>query len=359
MVMHREFADWYRIAALSPPGELLEQRWQAVSDLGTNLSAEQLIEVLRMYAVRPLPSFKAPEFFDAAFRKHDASFPVMSNAEELRVLAGAVLRNIIETDANAAIATSCGLVCSSFGSRLSSMPNKEHVDEAKRYLARMGTSLREVVLPKISSGNLSAPHFDSQLPAAVFAINQTPALRQPLITALTELAAGVSDLDSLRRTIFLQREELNLLWWLQNAFSRTLRVQFSEIPSSAAVCVFASELFDLTLFVPGPTAILGMVVASLSQTRDAGQPLSIQQILNATPRELRSRWISETSAIQTRGLCPLMSAAAKSLSTEGDSDWIPSYKKDMDVSPEEVHAPTDLSIQLYGERTFIKALSEM
>ena len=362
MVMHREFADWYRIAAVVPPSELLEQRWQAVADISDNLTAAQVIELLKLFAIRPSSGYEVPEFLDTAFRNHDASFPNHGHIEEMRVLAGAVLQAAIEEENGAAVAVACGLVCATFATRYSHLTNKEHVIAAQKFLSSRSIAIREHQVPPVET---SAPQFtneqiDALLPAGIFGPGATPSLRAPLLSLLADQVAlnesilkRVSDLWLLAQA---QREELNLLWWLQNEFSKEMDLPFSKLSTAQAACVLPLELADMTAFVPGPSAILGLIVSSLSKaTGDA--KCSIKDAVNTAPRKWREKKVLETSELST--LCPIHFAIAKSLETDGDDDWIPVYKKRSDIRVDEVFEVRDIAFQVYRERMFVRALREL
>jgi len=91
--------------------------------------------LLRLFCIGPQPDFETPEFLDEALRKQDTSLARRGNAEEMRVLAGAILRNAIETGTASATAISLGLVCTAFGGRLVYANSSGHVLAAEKYLA--------------------------------------------------------------------------------------------------------------------------------------------------------------------------------------------------------------------------------
>src|SRR5258708_4145125 len=127
MAIHKDFADWYRAASLTPAVDLLEARWRGVEAAAGALNALGPGELLRLHARQPQAGYKAPEFLDAAFRREDASFPNRDNTEELRVLAGAILRQVFEANGPLAVISALGLVSSSFGSRRQTVATPDHV----------------------------------------------------------------------------------------------------------------------------------------------------------------------------------------------------------------------------------------
>jgi hypothetical protein len=206
--------------------------------------------------------------------------------------------------------------------------------------------------------------FDELMPVAIFAANQTSPLRDPLFSTFNDESARLSmNLDlfgaALWRVVQVQREELNMLWWLQTKVSRDLRIPFSEFGERQAAVVFPKELADLTVFLPGPAAILGMILASLKTTRADDHGMSVAAAVNSTPRAWREKLSAEQAAAGLGDLCPVSLAMTKSLDTDGETDWLPVYRKQCDVKIEQDVARTELAAQVYTECLFEKSLSGM
>ena len=358
--MHNEFADWYRTASVDLPAGFLTQRWQGVEEATGGLTSAQIIALVRLFSIRPAIGGKAPDFLDAAFRKHDTAFPTRDNSQELRVLAGAILRNAIESNHAAAIAAAAGLVCATFGVRYQGVPNREHVEIARSFLIKRAMEIRASVPQTVKVKELSNERLEELLPAHFFAANQTPSMRAPLFGALLEQSKAIQaregEFSALKIALQSQREELNLLWWLQVSFSRDLNRPFAQLPNALAACIFPLELADLTLFVPGSTAIFGILVSALAQT--TGTLCTIQQAINATPRDWRTMRVEQQKS-PLDILCPVSFAMRKSLETSGEDDWVPVYKKLSDVRIDESLETREIAYQIYGERIFDRALAEM
>lgn len=362
MVMHKEFADWYRAAAVAPPQDVLEQRWKGVEEATAGLNAAQVSELLRLFAIRPAHGYAAPEFLDTSFRHHDSAFPTRNHIEELRVLAGAILRNAVETEHASSVAAAYGFTCIAFGSRYANLPTREHVKPAEQFLASRATAIRDSTGGndgKIAS--MSKERINEVFPATAFPPNQTPALREPLISVLIEQSTTNQSVDKRLNTIWrlvqAQREESNLLWWLQNSFSKDLAVPFTQLSAASSACIFPLELADLTVFIPGPSAILGMIVSAQGKT-SGNEESSIHGVVNAAPRGWRESRISQLSGQAVGALSPVLFAMSKSLDTDGEDDWLPSYRKQCEVKVDETYHVRDIAQQVYRERMFIRALSE-
>ena len=143
MAMARDFADWYRAASVVPPADTLEKRGAGVAQATTALTRGHVIDLVRLFVQRPQTGYQAPDYLDTAFRDHDAAFPAKGNIEELRVLAGAILRNAIEEEHATALAVAYGIVSAAVGSRYADLSNQDHVAFAHRFLAERAISVVE------------------------------------------------------------------------------------------------------------------------------------------------------------------------------------------------------------------------
>jgi hypothetical protein len=363
MSIHPEFADWYRAASVAPPQELLDKRWLGVEEAAQNVTALGAIALLRIFCVRAKAVLEAPQFLDDAFRKHDPSFSNRDNLEEIRILSGAVLRHLIEDGGKLAVPVALGLICGSYGDRRSKLSTPEHVGAAEKFLDQRAIEDREVEqVPSVKISNPTKERWDELLPAQHFNPNQTPHLRESLIIALGEQASKVSQgvnkfASALWRTVLIQREEINLLWWLQAKFSREVRKPFSEMSASEASLVLPTELADLTVFIPGSPAVVGLLISALNVTKkQAGKKASLVDAVNSTPREWRKKRVAQLPKLDD--LTPVLLAMSKSLETDGETEWPPVYRTYCEVPLDNAIGPDALAVQAYREYLFVRAISE-
>lgn len=362
MNAQQHFADWYREASVLPPAELLEARWKGVEAVSAAVTNDQIIPLLALSVERPAADFRAPGFMDEPFRTLDTTFPVKDNLEELRVLAGAILRVVMELDGPLATPSALGIVASTFENRRPSTIASDHIAFAKRYLAQKSAKVRAVAVPqKLTFLTPTKERFDEILPPNHFAPNQTPNLRDPLFNFLAEVFGSLNTTaTSLTRSLWhtsqVQREELDLLWWLQAKVSRDLHLPFSEINTACASVVFPTELAILTKFLPGPTAIFGMLVSALESTDQITNSLTVATAINRTGREWREKLRAEFTSDEVIRLCPVLLAVAKSLDTDGEADWLPVFRKKCAINIETDIAPSALGMQLYNELLFYRSI---
>jgi hypothetical protein len=369
MPIHPSFADWYRSAALTPPEALLDKRWAGVEDSVKQPSAALLLSLAKLFTLSIAAESAVPAGFRDTFRAHDEAFPSRNNLQELRVLAGAILRLVIEQNQPLSPLAALALVCGSFGPREAALPERQHLDAAQRYIVDYSTTTRESVAPaQMKIPSFTKAKFGETLQQNFFAVNQTPNMYEPLLNTLTEIASGFSSalkqaqkaVEQLTHTANARQEEVAILWWLQTHFSKDLQRPFSEIGYVTGTLVFPMELADLTVFVPGSEAGIAILVHALqlAGAPSSSETVTIAQATNSAPREWREKVCAEHKFDTSGLLTPLLIAIHKSLETDGRDDWLPVYRKTCDIPVDRPFTLIQLSLQLFHERMLLRALAE-
>src|SRR5437870_5087750 len=98
MAVHPSLADWYRSGGVVPPEGLLQGRWTAVEEAAATADRELLLTLVRVFAVPGANEKDVPDRFREFFRVQDDTFPAKDNFQEMRVLAGALLRYVLEDE---------------------------------------------------------------------------------------------------------------------------------------------------------------------------------------------------------------------------------------------------------------------
>jgi hypothetical protein len=373
MTMHDNFADWYRSASIVPPEGLLKSRWAGVQDICKQPDLTLLMSLAKLFTLPNSTESAIPSGFREAFKKHDDNFSPRNNLQEVRVLAGAALRMVIEQNQYpqsplAALAIVCGL----FGPREALAPEREHLETAQRFLVKYSKETRETVAPTpIKIPSFTKLQFNDTFPPSHFSVHQTPNLQQPLVNSLNALAdtmAGLfsalkqsqKSIEQLTHASNVREEEVAILWWLQGRFSRDLQKSFSDLSYSAGSIVFPMELADLTKFLPGSETIIAVLVHSLhlAGAPSSSESITIANAVNATPREWREKTCAKYKVDSTGLLSPLLLAMHKSLETEGRDEWFPVYRRVSDIPIDKPFPLIQLSLQLFRERMLLRASEE-
>jgi hypothetical protein len=367
MAMHSGFPDWYRSVALAPQATTLELRWAGIEELSREATGTLLLALARLFGVPSTPEMAVPADFREAFKKHDTSFPLRDNLQELRILAGATLRTIIEEDGDMAPLAALAMVCGAFGPRLPVVPEPEHVETAESFLIRLSSAAHSTPLPdELSVPSFTKAKFGKTLTENLFA--QPASLRDPLLTTLHEFASTLASsleqagaaIAALTRVVRVREEEVNILWWLHSRFSAREKKPFSEIGYVAGALQFPLELAALTLSVPGPESISAILARSLQEggAPSSFEPITIASATNALSRRQREHTAELYESSVQGSLTPILLAIRKSLETDGTDDWFPVYRKVCEVPLDHPFPALSLSLQLYREVMLVRASNE-
>jgi len=368
MPTHSHFADWYRSAALAPPAGLLDKRWAAVEDVANTSDAARVLKLAELFTLPNVNESNVPEGLREVFQTHDDTFQFRDNLRELQVLAGAILRLIIEQRGGLSPLAALALVCGGFGSREATLVERGHLDLAQRFLVQLSTTARRCDRPEpIAVPGQTGERLGDLIPSV--GVNQSQILRDSVIKALSRLVSEFSSaleqvqtaIEGIARASDVREEELALLWWIQTHFSRDLEKPFSEIGYVAGSIVLPSELADLTRFIPGPEAVVGVLALALQL---AGAPSSketatIATAINSTPRAWRKTLCGRINVGSCESLTPVLLAILKSLETDGPNDWLPVYRKACDIPLDRPFPLVQLSLQLFRERMLLRATREV
>ena len=298
--MHAEFADWYRSASLTPTNGLIQKRWDGVDNLATTESVDVLLSLLRLYVLPTISESACPPEVRAAFRKHDETFPASGNLEEMRVLGGAVLRQMFESRASLADAAALGILAGCFPSRSNRLPTSRHLDAAEAYAVRTSMDRRRRETgPRFSLPELSKKRFEEVFTPAIAAASPADH-SEPLRALLNQTRSDVREaanaaITSLEDQLRTKEEELDYLWWLTAAHSSSLTLPFSEVGPIRGALVYPTELARLTAHVPGPASAISILLQALllSGARTTSEPVVLSEAVNAVDRLWREQAVED------------------------------------------------------------------
>jgi hypothetical protein len=328
--VHRDFADWYRIADLEPKVEMLEKRWQGIEEFVESLDATNTIELVRIFHKRSVRDRQFIADYRNTFKAIDSTFPMRDNDLELRVLAGSSIVCLLEIGpSNFADAAALGMVCSDCRGLLNETLLPEMVALARAYLFSRSEHLRArgevpaITVPDLNLENLLEAFRQT------CATDGLPNLPEPVVALIEALASAINHhstsvekaMSRLSERQRLLQEESDILWWLFGGHSRDLKQPMAALGLPATCLVAAKELADLTTILPGPLpapAFLGKMIHAA--TRKLPSSMTIQEAVNASPREWRNQWFRKDDMEHIADLCPILLAILKSLETDGPDD---------------------------------------
>jgi hypothetical protein len=328
--MHPDFSEWYRQAGIEPNREELPKRWAAIDEYGPNKDA--VVSLVRVFNRLGNPKDNFPSEFLAALQTADPAFKTRDNDQELVVLAGAELVDVIErSESGLGPIAALSLVCAAAGNARPTPPVRDIPEIATRYVGQQTTERNSSVTEIEESGPRKA------LLAA--------------IEALGDPYKGLTaELRRLQRELSLVSEESNMLWWLFSEHSRDDGKRWNKFSVPAVALMAGKELADLTLVVPGPVAavaFLDRVIRSAKSKIPASVRLT--DAINDVSVQWRESYINKNYLSALEEVTPISLGIKLSLASPQNDAWFPAFAEGTRISVDSEMAPHVLAYQVFLE----------
>lgn len=344
------FADRYAEAGLAPNAQVITAREAPASRIVDNITDPQILALAAVYYES---SDVELTWLRDEFAKEDASFSLVNNARETRVLAAVILGELIANESNEAI---LAVITGNVAGHRQSSQCEWLISDAKNFLGKLSVSHRKpgkietkitsAVTPKLAEeiAEVSDQDWDA-LRIAVGKIRT-----ESISSNRTTSSQTTSALNELSRQLSYMREESQILWWLFGGHSRLLKCSFASLSIPQAAIVGAVDLGSLTTYSSlGPVAapavlerVLLMAKKSKAQTAcelaAAIDGLSAEHLdcLTVYPEKLPPRIAPITAAIDMAR-------------TMGTGNWHARFKAKTGFDASLQFEPLELSEQLYFE----------
>lgn len=352
-----DFPNWCASTGIGDAADVHHRRWNAIATCAVSAKVDTIETLLRLsFQTKQQPDGTMVIDIREAIRQADppASLP---NDYQLQVLAATAL--IIIMNAGGSLGARAALAVTTtagFGRTAPDLP-MDILGLAKVQLGIIANKLRNrTAIPLFESG----PPIDLDPSATKLKDAGWTNNWQPAAEALASLTGPINDslkvvvtaqnamIRKLNGTLAMQDEELNMLWWLTNAYSNDLQMPFRDIVEQRRPLLYAKELADLTAFLPGPAS----AQALLSRAGLDGRPQTIAAAVNDSPMAWAQPLIGEKqpSPIST----PVHFAMARAAETGSGNDWIGNWNA---ITQLDAHAPIKsltLGTLFYRERLLMR-----
>jgi hypothetical protein len=255
-----DFADRYAEAGLSPTADVITNRQATAARIVDEIDNKKILDLVACYYSGAGLDLG---WMRDQFAQEDASFSLVNNARECRVLAAVLLGQLVSDGTDvAALAVAVGSLA---GKRSpvdapwlvqSSLRALAQTAIAEREAADVETKVNYTAVPKFAEEITAWPHGDWPALQAILGKMRTES--QSSMRAMSTQATTA--LTALNLQLRLQREETQMLWWLFGGHSRSLERAFSSFDMPQAALVAAVDLACLTTVSNvGPIAVPAML----------------------------------------------------------------------------------------------------
>ncbi|STR60877.1 Uncharacterised protein [Klebsiella pneumoniae] len=335
---------------LAPTSETIISRQEPVKRLVDNINEQQILDLTSFYYGDTDVSL---EWFRAEFSEEDASFSLLNNEREARVLSASVLGELIDQENAVAILAICAGSVKGLRQPLQSLWLLKNAEESFLKLAIAGRAFQEIpikIVPTVT------PKLDEEI-AALGATNDWATL----VTLLGKIRAeahasakavatqSMGILKKIDRQAALIREESQMLWWLTGGYSRVFNRSFTTFSTQQAALAAAIDLGALTNSSEfGPVAIPAMlerVILTAKKGRGA-QPKELSAAIDSFSVE-ELRCLKAPSTLPPK-LAPI-STAIELAEVIGIGSWYAQFKSRTGLESSIQLESLPLAEQLYRE----------
>jgi hypothetical protein len=361
--MQRNLVDWYKMIDIAPADEaLFEKRRQAIEEIKKMVLDSSNWDFLASCIVGAASGFdilgKDSEFTQAiikCYQTHIVSFPsnLADNALELRVAAGLVIEEIFscapaqEGDTKNDTEVAAPLFLSTLG--LIPAPLEAHLADRMLQLKSTAENLLETDARELRARNdLNLSSFES------FPLPPDQANWTKFITQIQ------SAFNQLEQQVAADKEELEILWWLQNRFSKRLNESFSNMPAFKAALYVGLELAE-TILLPPLNSMVAIVQKAVENDRNASdiKPKPLKLIFS---RKKTDTWALLAPADKSTNefvasfpsLFPLSWLGMRLQESKGSAAWEEEFSKRTGVLVDQPFTPVKIANQVFREQIALR-----
>ncbi|HEI9851339.1 TPA: hypothetical protein SLN67_004420 [Serratia marcescens] len=345
------FADRYSEAGLAPSSQMILSRQEPAKRIIADIAEEHIIDLADFYYGNSNVNL---EWFRDEFAQEDASFSLINNEREARVLAALILGQLInDENAIAILAVSIGSVRG-----LRTPPQSTWLlNDAEETLVRLSVSDRipEEISTKITPTAVSK--LNDEITALSENVNDWAALVATLgkirseaqSSAKTTAVQATNALNALVQQTQQMREESQMLWWLFSGHSRSLECSFATLVPQKAAIAGAIDLGVLTTYSPlGPIAVPAMLELIITSSKKVKGKQSLELASAVDSFTLAELALLDIPTQLPARLAPITSAIDLARN-KGIGSWHEQFLAETGLPTSQQLEPILLAEQLYRE----------
>jgi hypothetical protein len=321
--MDTNFSDWHKVAGMEPNPEALLKQGAAIAEYRP--IPAQIVMLTRLFYGFLKQDDPFLEDFRHIFQAQDPTFPMRDNMQQMAVLAGAALIEII----------------------------KHGGDERLADLAAL-------CMVSAAAQGLRAAPFVPEMPEIAARYLEGRTSKRVSVEADKDGKGSEFELNELRSRLAVVSEETNMLWWLVSESSRDLKRTWIKLGLPATAIVAGKELADLTQVIPGPVAALAFLdkIVRISNSGKSPKNVKIKDAIEKTPREWREQNVPEPYG-GLKDLQPITNGIKLSLTVAEGGEWSAVFEKGTAIKDASQILPSALAYQFFLERMASVQLEEI
>ena len=358
MAEFKRLGAMYSRLGLQTPTELVSRRMEAAPAVLKAIAKERVPTLVRVAFGLTKP--QEADFLVKGFSDADPTFHLFGDDAEVRLLATAVLAEMVEAPGSLAATCALAVVAASFGGVRPLVHEPELAFRAAERLADFqAASSRPPVKRKATR---EPPDVTDEIQAikGVTAPQQVPTIAANAAQAIETLADYVVEVerdavereDALLAYIRALEAETRLQWWVTSRWSEESDEPFRGIEPAAAAILAGVELADRggkAIGAVSAPALLDMVLEPTSR-EGMTKPIALTSAATAPRIDWRRELPEGLAASPDAALVPITLAMALAADSGDEEDWIPRFRRATSLDPTSTITPMHLARQVYLER---------
>lgn len=337
MELERFFIKYYRRICLSPTREQITSRIEGINAAKEDYdNSDEIVELLKIYYKLSLTQEIKDKFVDY-FYSIDPTFDEQ-NEEEISILAGCVLANMLYGDNGALIAYFIKLLEQLFDGNieeLSDLANKTIINFTKEQEPDVQfciDNLEDGLEEKIAEEG----DFTEEAPKII---------AESVDRIRVNFNKMINYIKNLQKENIRCQEKIQVLSWIMGESSNLARKPLTEIKDIEGVLILGMELADL-VEAPGPFSSEAFLHKMLAKCEKTVEEITLTDLVDNQTEALQKMANEKYGKNAADNILPIFTAIKLSLDVDEKRAWLSAFRKIYRIDPDEIKFSVDIWLRL-------------
>lgn len=351
--MISRIVEWYRIVNMQPTADTIDRRKAAAKDVVAAYESDSGDGLLTVVA-GAICGFQPEQVGDPSvqrlieiIRGKDSAFPqdLSDNALELRAAAATAIGEIVAGESEKAPSARAIMLALVLESGLGFRPTpREH------HIANVLSELRTVARDTLSRSQEVRRRRVGAAAAKLLGFDEN--VTDPLAAVKTFVKSVKSALKELAQQSSIDREEIEVLWWLFGNSSTSTGKALSDMSPGHAALLAGVEVADLCLLPPTNNAE-SFVVRAMESVKDADAKRELHALVQESDSAARAKLADEDTTKRSKShavLFPVSWLCSRLVESRGVGGWTQEFEAKTQLAAKQSLSAVDFGRQIFRER---------
>lgn len=309
------FNEWYNDVDVSATKEKLTDRFKGIEIFCEEIDEDDICNLVKLY-YGFICDDEFLQDFATCFNSIDSTFSARYN-EEMKLLAGATLAYIAESERELGYFTELLILTNSFYHLPTSSPQiQSHII---KQFDNSRIQLRKI--EKIEDNSL----------------NKLTKLKEKIeneednwqVELLDLLISNRKENNKLLNMLQIYKEDSQILWWMNAQWSNTLNCSLKDIKKEQVCIILGFEAAEMVEKYPGPYAMEPVLKNMIKLCKGSLSEIDINKVLSATDDNWKKEIAKRSAKVPFIDLLPIHSAISRANNTTTKEQWYPKYEQEV------------------------------